>query len=273
MKRRDFLTKAAVGGAMAAAATVAAAPAVMAQDSYNWKMVTTWPPKMPILQIGAERFAQRVEEMSNGRMKIQVYAAGELVPALGTFDAVSSGTVECGSGAAYYWAGKEPAVQWFSSVPFGLNAQGLNSWFYAGDGLKLWEEVYAPFNLVPRPQGNTGVQMGGWFNKELFEALPADMQAILATASEATDLSMSDEFTARNSLALKELMEVHGVTPRKFPDDLLRQLRDVSRQVIDELGQISPLAQRIHASYHEFETNVTRYHAISEEAYNDARDL
>ncbi len=101
------------------------------------------------------------------RIKIQVFAGGELVPPLGVFDAVSDGTVEVGSGAAYYWAGKVPAGQWFSSVPFGLNAQGINAWFYSGGGLELWEEVYAPFNLVPRPQGNTGVQMGGWFRKEM----------------------------------------------------------------------------------------------------------
>jgi len=130
-------------------------------------MVTTWPPEMPVLQTGAERFARRVEEMSGGRIKIQVYAGGELVPPLGTFDAVSQGTVEVGSGASYYWAGKVPAGQWFSAVPFGFNPQGINAWFYSGGGLQLWEEVYAPFNLVPRPQGNTGVQMGGWFNKKI----------------------------------------------------------------------------------------------------------
>jgi TRAP-type mannitol/chloroaromatic compound transport system substrate-binding protein len=83
------------------------------------------------------------------------------------FDAVSEGSVEVGSGAAYYWAGKVPAAQWFTTVPFGLNAQGINAWFYSGGGLELWEETYAPFNVVPRPQGNTGVQMGGWFRKEM----------------------------------------------------------------------------------------------------------
>ena len=129
--------------------------------------VTTWPPEMPVLQTGAQRFAKRVEELSQGRMKIQVFAGGELVPPLGTFDAVSQGTVECGSGASYYWAGKCPAGQWFSAVPFGFNPQGINTWFYSGGGLKLWEEVYAPFNVVPRPQGNTGVQMGGWFRKKI----------------------------------------------------------------------------------------------------------
>lgn len=120
-----------------------------------------------MLQTGAERFAKRVGEVTNGRINIKVFAGGELVPPLGVFDAVSDGTVEWGSGAAYYWAGKVPAAQWFSAVPFGFNPQGINAWFYSGGGLQLWEEVYAPFNVVPRPQGNTGVQMGGWFRKEL----------------------------------------------------------------------------------------------------------
>ncbi len=169
VNRRTFLRKAGVvsAAAVAAAATTVQAPIVRASDkTYNWKMVTTWPPDLPILQTGAERFAKRVEEMSQGRLKIQVYAGGELVPPLGVFDAVSQGTVESGSGAGYYWAGKCPAAQWFSAVPFGFNPQGINAWFYAGDGLKLWEEAYAPFNVVPRPQGNTGVQMGGVVQQE-----------------------------------------------------------------------------------------------------------
>lgn len=167
MKRRDFLKKTGVAAA-AVAGTALSAPAVIASEkTYRWKMVTTWPPGLPVLQTGAERFAKRLEQVTGGRIKIQVFAGGELVPPLGVFDAVSDGTVEVGSGAAYYWAGKVPAGQWFSSVPFGLNAQGINAWFYSGGGLELWEEVYAPFNLVPRPQGNTGVQMGGWFRKEM----------------------------------------------------------------------------------------------------------
>jgi TRAP-type mannitol/chloroaromatic compound transport system substrate-binding protein len=185
MKRRDFLRKASIGAAAALAATAgilgcgkkeeekkeekkeAAAPAVITEKKYEWKMVTTWPPKLPVLQDGCERLAKRIGEMSDGRVKIQVFAAGELVPALESFQAVSDGTVEVGSGASYYWAGKEPATQWFAAVPFGMNAQGLSAWFHGGDGLKLWEECYAPFNLVPRPGGSTGVQMGGWFNKEI----------------------------------------------------------------------------------------------------------
>jgi TRAP-type mannitol/chloroaromatic compound transport system substrate-binding protein len=166
MKRRDFLKKAGLGAA-AVAATAVNAPAVLAQKNYRWKMVTTWPPKLPVLQEGCERLAQRVKEMSDGRLQIQVFAGGELVPPLGGFEAVSQGTIECASGASYYWAGKEPATQWFAAVPFGMNAQGMAAWFHGGDGLKLWEETYAPFNLIPRPGGSTGVQMGGWFNKKI----------------------------------------------------------------------------------------------------------
>lgn len=135
--------------------------------TYNWKMVTTWPPGFPVLQEGAERFAKNIKAMSNGRLNIKVYAGGELIPALQTFDAVSQGTVEMGHGSAYYWAGKVPEAQFFSTVPFGMTARGMNAWLYHGGGLELWREVYKPFHVVPFPLGNTGVQMGGWFNKEI----------------------------------------------------------------------------------------------------------
>ena len=167
MKRRDFLKKAGVTTAAAAAATTLAAPAVHAEKKFRWKMVTTWPPRLPYLQTGAELFAKLVDQMSGGRLKIKVYAGGELIPALGCFDAVSKGTYQCYSGAAYYWAGKTPAAQWFAAVPFGMNAQGMYSWMWGGGGQKLYEEIYAPFNLIPRAGGNTGVQMGGWFNKKI----------------------------------------------------------------------------------------------------------
>jgi TRAP-type mannitol/chloroaromatic compound transport system substrate-binding protein len=181
MKRRDFLKKAGIGAAAAAAGITglvgcakeeekkkeAAAPAVVTKQTYKWRMTTTWPSGLPVLQEGAVRIAKRIKEMSDGRLEIQVFAGGELAPPLETFAAVSDGTVECGTGAAYYWAGKEPACQWFAAVPFGMNAQGMAAWFYSGDGLKLWEETYAPFNVIPRPGGSTGVQMGGWFNKKI----------------------------------------------------------------------------------------------------------
>ncbi|MBU1343152.1 MAG: TRAP transporter substrate-binding protein DctP, partial [Proteobacteria bacterium] len=133
----------------------------------EWKMVTTWPPHFPMLGEGADKIAQWVDEMSDGRLKISVYGGGELVPPLGVFDAVSEGTVQMGHGAAYYWAGKAPAAQFFAAVPFGFNAQSLNAWLYSGGGMQIWEELYAQFNLKPFVAGNTGVQMGGWFNKEI----------------------------------------------------------------------------------------------------------
>ncbi len=169
MKRRDLLKQGAVlTGAVVASKVASSTSKVYASEKkYRWRMVTSWPPGFPILQTGVERFAKRVGELTQGRLTIQVYAGGELVPPLGVFDAVSSGSVQCGHSAAYYWAGKCNAAQWFTSIPFGMDAQGMNAWFYQGNGLKLWEEVYSDFNLVPRPAGNTSVQMGGWFNKKI----------------------------------------------------------------------------------------------------------
>ena len=136
-------------------------------QSFEWKMVTTWPPGFPVLQKGAERFADNIRAMSNGRLNIKVYAGGELIPPLQTFEAVSQGSVEMGHGSAYYWAGKVPEAQFFSTVPFGMTARGMNAWLYDGGGLELWREIYKPFHVIPFPLGNTGVQMGGWFNKEI----------------------------------------------------------------------------------------------------------
>lgn len=135
--------------------------------SYKWKMVTTWPPGFPILGEACDLFANMVRAMSGGRMDIRIYGGGELVPALEVFDTVRNGGAEIGNGAAYYWAGKSPAAQFFASVPFGMNAQQLNAWVLAGGGLQLWQELYADFNLIPMLAGNTGVQMGGWFNREI----------------------------------------------------------------------------------------------------------
>jgi len=137
------------------------------QAIFEWKLVTTWPKNYPGLGLGPENFARLVDEMSNGRLRVHVYGAGEMVPAMGVFDAVSQGVVEMGHGASYYWTGKVPAAVFFTSVPFGLTAQEINGWIHYGGGMELWQEVYAPFNLVPLAGGNSGVQMAGWFNKEI----------------------------------------------------------------------------------------------------------
>lgn len=170
MKRRHFF------GGLAAAAGVAAcgdedkggtAGAAQSAETFEWSLVTSWPPKFPGLGMAPENLARRIETASNGRLKIKVYGGGELVPPFEVFDAVSRGTVEMGHDASYYHKGKVDAAQYFTAIPFGLSTLELGAWLYHGGGLDLWTELYAPFNLVPFPCGNTGVQMGGWFNKEI----------------------------------------------------------------------------------------------------------
>lgn len=139
----------------------------LSSDRFEWKLVTTWPPNFPVIGDTSLRFASMVNEMSGGRLKIKVFGGGELVPALEAFDAVRTGVADIGHGAAYYWAGKTPAASFFASVPFGMNAQQVNGWLSAGGGMALWEKLYSRFNLIPLQGGNTGVQMGGWFNKEI----------------------------------------------------------------------------------------------------------
>ena len=139
----------------------------LAKTKIKWKMVTSWPKNFPGLGAGAETLTRYINNLSGGSLEVKAFGANELVPPLGVFDFVSSGGAEMGHSGAYYWKGKTEAAQFFSSVPFGMTAQEMNSWLYYGDGIKLWEEVYENFNLIPRPAGNTGVQMGGWFNKEI----------------------------------------------------------------------------------------------------------
>lgn len=137
------------------------------QEVFKWRLVTTWPKNLPGMGMAPENLARIVNKMSNGRLQIKVYGAGELVPALEVFEAVSRGTAEMGHGAAYYWKGKVPAAQFFAAVPFGLTAQEMNGWLLHGGGMELWQELYAPYGLKPIVSGNTGVQMAGWFNREI----------------------------------------------------------------------------------------------------------
>jgi len=136
-------------------------------QNFHWKMVTTWPKNAPGTGTAAERLAERINAMSAGRLTIKVYAAGELVPALEVFDAVSRGTAEMGHGTPYYWKGKVPAAQFFGAVPFGLSTLEMNAWLSHGGGQALWNEAYAPFGIKPLTAGNSTMQMGGWFNREI----------------------------------------------------------------------------------------------------------
>jgi TRAP-type mannitol/chloroaromatic compound transport system substrate-binding protein len=164
--RRRFLLKAS-GVVAAVAATAADAPNVIAQPKVKWRMPTTWPTALDVLHGSAQRLAQLVEETSGGRFRIEVAPAGQIMPALGVFDAASQGTIEAFMASTVHWPTKDPALVWFCTVPFGMNPQGMQAWFYQGDGLKLWEETYAPYNLLPRPGNAVAPQMAGWFRKKI----------------------------------------------------------------------------------------------------------
>ena len=181
MKRRHFLGRLGKGALLAGAGLAAACKPRPPQTEteteagakskafkqIKWKMVTTWPKNFPGLGTGANYLAELITGMSGGRIEVKVYGANELVPAFEVFDAVSRNTAQLGHGASYYWKGKSEAAQFFSAVPFGLTADEMNAWLYHGGGMKLWEETYAPFGLIPMAAGNTGVQMAGWFNREI----------------------------------------------------------------------------------------------------------
>jgi len=330
------------------------------EQRYEWRMVTSWPKNFPGLGTSANSLAERIEQMSGGRLKIKVYGAGELVAPFEVFDTVSSGTAEMGHSISYYWKGKIEAAQLIAVTPFGLTAQEKNAWLYFGGGLELWREIYAPFGLIPFPAGNTGVQMAGWFNREIntledlkglkirmpglggevlaragattvtlpggelftalqsgtidatewigpandlafglhkaaryyyypgwqepgptpelivnqaaYEALPADLQAIIENAAKATSLEMLANFTARNGKALKRLVEEHGVELRALPDEMIVELRRISAEVMAELAERDPMAARIYASLSAFREQSAPWQQISEKAYLQARD-
>ena len=166
-ERRRFIATA--GGVMAAAAAgvIVDAPNVIAQPKVQWRMSTTWTPALDVPQGAALRLAKVVEEVSGGRFRIEVFPGGQIMPPLDCFDAASKGTIEAFMAAAYYWTAKEPAVEWFCTVPFGMNPEGMAAWYYQGDGLKLWEETYAAFKLVPRPATAAAPQMAGWFRRKI----------------------------------------------------------------------------------------------------------
>ncbi|MGD2081670.1 MAG: TRAP transporter substrate-binding protein [Chromatiales bacterium] len=359
MQRRDFI-RTLGAGSMALGAGLAASPAGAAKAEFKWKMVTTWPKNFPGLGTAANKLAALIGEMSGGRIRVKVYGAKELVPAFEVFDAVSRGTAEMGHGSAYYWKGKSEAAQFFSTVPFGLTAQEMNGWMYYGGGLELWRELYADFGLIPEPAGNTGVQMGGWFNKEInsledleglkmripglggevlkrlggtpvnlpggelfialqtgnidatewvgpyndlafglykaakyyyypgfhepgtileaminrqaFEELPADLQAIVRNACRVVNQDLLAEYTARNPAALQTLLEEHGVDMRPYPDDVLAQLRRISREVVAELADKDAFSRRVYASYSQFYEQSLKWTRISELAYLKARE-
>ena len=148
-------------------AAALAAPSVARAQTVKWKMVTSWPKRLPGPGMSAERIAERVRALSAGRIDITVYAAGEIVPAFGVLDAVGNGVADVGHTAAFYWQGKMPAAPFFTTVPFGLTPGEHVAWIDAGGGQGLWDALYAPFGVKPFMGGNTGVCMGGWFRRRI----------------------------------------------------------------------------------------------------------
>ena len=144
-----------------------AAPAVARAQTRRWRMVTSWPRRLPGPGMSAERVAERIATLSGGRLHIAVHAAGELVPAFEVLDAVGGSVAEIGHTAAFYWQGKQPAAAFYTTVPFGLTPMEHVAWVDAGGGQALWDELYAPFGVKPFMAGNTGVCMGGWFRREI----------------------------------------------------------------------------------------------------------
>nr|WP_321455059.1 TRAP transporter substrate-binding protein [uncultured Cohaesibacter sp.] len=163
LDRRSVLTGLAVGGA----ATLASPAIVRASDGIVWKMPMSWPKQLPGVGVNGVRFAERVGKMSGGRLTIRVFGAGELVPPLEVFDAVSSGAAEIGHATSYYWQGKDPSFHFYTGVPFGLTQIEHTAWLRFGGGQELWERAYEPFNVIPFYAGASGTQAGGWFAKEL----------------------------------------------------------------------------------------------------------
>ncbi|MDP2084206.1 MAG: TRAP transporter substrate-binding protein [Gemmobacter sp.] len=169
MDRRSFLTKAAVGGATAAAATTLAAP-LYAQGKRTLTMVTTWGRGLAGVHDAAQRVADSITTMTDGQLTVDVKAAGELVGAFEVFDAVSSGQADIYHGADYYWVGQHPGYAFFTAVPMGMTAQELANWYYQDGGMELHDELNAIFGLKGFLGGNTGAQGGGWFRKEISSA-------------------------------------------------------------------------------------------------------
>jgi TRAP-type mannitol/chloroaromatic compound transport system substrate-binding protein len=211
MKRRDFIKTAAVGAIAAPVVAGLSAPAV-AQGKMQWKLVSAWPKNLPGPGVAAQTLADRITALSGGRIEVKLFAAGELVPGTGVFDAVSQGTAELYHAVPAYWGSKSKGILLFGSQPFGLRADEQFGWMAHGGGQALYDEMYARFKLKPFLCGNSGPQWAGWFRKELTSVedlkglkfrttgLASEMCAELGMAVQA--MSGRDMFQALQSGAL-----------------------------------------------------------------------
>jgi TRAP-type mannitol/chloroaromatic compound transport system substrate-binding protein len=352
--RRKFIATAGVG-----IAGTLAAPAIARAQTVKWRMVTSWPKRLPGPGLSAERIASRIRTLSGGRIDITVYAAGEVVPAFEVLGAVGNGVADIGHTASFYWQGKMPAAAFFTTVPFGLTPSEHVAWIDAGGGQALWDELYASFGVKPFMGGNTGVCMGGWFRRELksladlrglklrslglggevyrrlgatpqttppaeilsslqsgvidgaefvgpgtdialglyrvapfyyypgfnkpngtgecivarkvWDALSADLQAIVAHACAAEANFALAEMERLNAQALVSLTQEHGVKLAAFPDDLVAAARQQAADVVGDIAARSEISGLVHASYMAFRTRSAPWSRISIEAVLRAR--
>ena len=255
MKRRNFIKTTSIG-AVATASTITS-PITSAKADFRWKMVTAWPKNFPGLGKNANLLAKMITDMCGGRISVKVYGAKELVPAFEVFDTVSKGTAEMGHSGAYYWKGKAPAVQFFSAVPFGLTAQEMNGWLYYGGGMELWQELYAPFGLIPTATGNSGVQMAGWFNRKI------------ATVDDLKGLKMRIP-----GLGGEVLRRAGGTTVNMPGGDLFTSLQSGTLDATEWVGPYNDLAFGLHkvAKYYYYpgwhEPGSTMECMINQKAFN-----
>jgi TRAP-type mannitol/chloroaromatic compound transport system substrate-binding protein len=372
MKRRDFVagvTGAVVGGAAtygvlknkskpADKKSAMPAPAIN-KGLLEWRLVTTWPKNFPGLGTGANLLGDLITKGSGGHLTVKVFGAKEVVPAFESLDAVANGTVQMGHGAPYYWKGKQAASQFLASVPFGMTAQEVNAWYQWGNGQKLADEVYGKMGCKFFPSGNTGVQAGGWFNKEMnslddykglkmripglggevvkaaggnvinlpggeippalqsgaldatewvgpyndlafglyksakyyyfpgwhepatvldnfinmkaWESLPGDLKAVVETANAAVNQIVLSEFVARNNAALSTLVNKHNVQLRGFPDEILKGLGGLAKQVMNDIASKDPLSRKVMDDYNKFRADAAEWSSRSEGAYLPAR--
>ncbi len=173
MKRRQFLQATGVG----LVATAVAKPAIaQSMPELKWRLTSSFPKSLDTLYGGSEVFAKAVAEATDNKFQIQLFAAGEIVPALTALDAVQRGTIEMSHTSSQYYVGKDPTFTFATTVPFGPNARMQNSWWFFGGGTELMNDFYKKYNVYAVLAGNTGAQMGGWFRKEIREV--SDLQGL-----------------------------------------------------------------------------------------------
>ncbi len=321
----------------------------------EWRLVTTWPKNFPGLGTGAQRLADQITTASEGRLTVKLYAAGELVPPYESFDAVREGKAQMAHAAPYYWINKHRSTPFYAAVPGGLVAQEHNAWVYHGGGQELWDKLYAEFGLKAFLAGNSGTQMGGWFQKDInsiedfqglkmripglgaevinrlggtavnlpggeimpalqsgvidatewvgpwndlafgfykitknyygpgfhepgtanellmnkqdWDGLESDLQAIVEDAAAATNVRMLSEFTAANNESQRVLVEEHGVRLRHFPEEVFSEMLAHSDDVVRATAQEGELARQIFESWERFRDESRARNPYAEQGY------